>query len=262
MTLIKHELKQNRNAFAIWTVSIGFLLAVCVFLFPEMKDEMDTVGNVFSSMGSFTAAFGMDRLNFGTLIGFYAIECGNVLGLGGAFFSSLTGIAALAKEEKERTAEFLLTHPVSRIRVITEKLAAVLVQSVAMNAVILVLSCASIAAIGEPIPWKEFLLMHLAYFLLQIELACVCFGISAFLHRGSNGIGLGLAAMMYFLNLISNMTKSAEFLKYITPFGYCEGADIVTNGRLDAARVAIGMLCAVIGTAAAYAKYLKKDISA
>ncbi len=59
----------------------------CVFLFPEMKGEMNAIGDVFSSMGSFSAAFSMDRLNFGTLTGFYAIECGNVLGLGGAFFA-------------------------------------------------------------------------------------------------------------------------------------------------------------------------------
>lgn len=30
------------------------------------------------------------------------------------------------------------------------------------------------------------------------------------------------------LNLIANITDSADFLRYITPFGYAEGADIVT----------------------------------
>ena len=85
MTILKHELRQGKLSFLIWTGSIGFLLAVCVFLFPEMKGEMDEVSEMFASMGSFTAAFGMDRLNFGTLVGYYAIECGNILGLGGAF---------------------------------------------------------------------------------------------------------------------------------------------------------------------------------
>lgn len=260
MTIVKHELRQGKNAFVVWTASIAFLLMVCIFLFPEIKGEMHAVSDVFASMGSFTAAFGMDRLNFGTLTGFYAIECGNVLGLGGAFFASLIGVSALSKEEKDQTAEFLLSHPVSRIRVITEKLVAVLTQIVAMNIVITVLSLISMAAIGESIPWKEILLMHLAYFMLQTELACVCFGISAFLRRGSIGIGLGLAAMMYFLNLIANMTESADFLKYITPFGYCEGADIVTEGKLDTVLLAVGMVFACIGIAAAYAKYYRKDI--
>ena len=43
MTLIKHELRQSRTSFAVWTASIAFLLIVCVFLFPEMKGEMDSV---------------------------------------------------------------------------------------------------------------------------------------------------------------------------------------------------------------------------
>lgn len=260
MTLIKHELKQGRTALVIWTASIAFLMVICILMFPEMKQEMDSVSDMFASMGSFTEAFGMDRINFGTLLGFYAVECGNILGLGGAFFASLIAITVLAKEEKERTAEFLLTHPVSRVRIVTEKLTAVLIQIVLMNAVIWALSAASIAIIGEEIPWKELNLMHLSYFLLQIELAGICFGLSAFLRRGGLGIGLGLATVMYFLNIVANISDSAEFLKYITPFGYTEGADIVANGSLDIAMVLLGMAYTAIGIAAAYWKYCKKDI--
>ena len=221
---------------------------------------MEGVSDIFSSMGSFTAAFGMDRLNFGTFTGFYAVECGNVLGLGGAFFASLCGAGILCKEEKERTAEFLLAHPVSRRRIITEKLAAVLVQVTAMNLIIYAVSVGAIAAVGEAVPWKEINLLHLAYYLLQLELAGICFGISAFMRKGTVGTGLGIAAVMYFLNLIANIAESAEFLKYITPFGFCEGADIVANGSLDGKLVVIGMAVGLIGVTAAYVKYGGKDI--
>ena len=260
MTIVKHELRQGKTTLLIWTAAIAFLLMICIFIFPEIQGDMDTMGALFGSMGSFTAAFGMDRLNFGTLIGFYAVECGNILGLGGAFFASLTGVSILSKEEKDKTAEFLLTHPVSRVRVVTEKLAALLIQITAMNLMILALSLVSMRLIGESIPWKEVMLMHGAYFLLQLELAGVCFGISAFLRRGSVGVGIGLAAMMYFLNLIANMTDHAKVLKYITPFGYCEGADLIAEGRLDPGYTAVGMLFACIGIAAAYWRYIQKDI--
>ena len=100
MRIIKHELRQGKTSFLVWTASIGFLLTICIFLFPEMKGEMEGVSDIFASMGSFTAAFGMDRLNFGTLTGYYAIECGNVLGLGGAFYASLCAVSMLSKEEK------------------------------------------------------------------------------------------------------------------------------------------------------------------
>ena len=260
MTIVKHELRQGRTAFLLWTGSIGFLLAVCIFLFPEMKGQMDSVSSLFSSMGAFTAAFGMDRLNFGTLIGYYAIECGNVLGLGGAFYASLCAVSMLSKEEKDRTAEFLLTHPVSRTRMISEKLLSVLIRITALNGIVWLLSVGSIAAIGETVPWKELNLLHLAYFLLQLELSAICFGISAFVRRGSLGIGLGVAVIMYFLNLIANITEKASFLKYATPFGYCSGADLVANGSIDPAMAAIGILIGTAGVIAAYLKYTKKDI--
>lgn len=260
MTIFKQEMRRGRAQLLIWTAAVGGLLAICVLLFPEMKGEMAQVSDIFASMGSFTQAFGMDRLDFGTLIGFYGVECGNVLGLGGAFFAALLGIAALAREEGGRTAEFLLTHPVTRARVIAEKLAAVVAQLLIFNLVNLALAVICIRAIGEPLPARELLLLHAAYLIMQLELALVCFGLSAFLRRGGLGLGLGLAAIAYFLNLIANIADSAAWLKRVTPFGYTESADILTSGRLDAGLVLLGACVGVIFAAVGGAYYARKDI--
>ena len=260
MTLVQHELKQSRISLIVWTLSIASLLAVCVFLYPSMKSEMDAVSEMFASMGSFTAAFGMDKVSFGTLTGFYVVECGNIVGLGGAFFAALCGISVLAKEEKEHTAEFLMTHPVSRWRVVTDKLIAVIFQLVILNVAVYLTAVVSIALIGEDIPWKELNLLHLAYFFLQVETATVCFGISAFLRRSGMGIGLGIAMLFYFLNLVANITEEADFLKYITPFGYAEGADIVNSLSVNGEMLAVGVAFTVAGIVISYVKYCKKDL--
>ena len=261
MTILKHELKQNRTSFWIWTAVISFMIGVCVFIYPEMKGEMESISDVFGDMGSFSAAFGMDQINFGTLLGYYSIECGNVLGMGGAFFAAICGAGILAKEEKEHTAEFLLTHPVGRRKIITEKLISVMSQIVVLNLIVFAVVVGGMVAIGETIPWEEMLLLHTAFLLLQIELAAICFGISAFLRRGSVGVGLGVAVTMYFLNLIANITESAGFLKYITPFAYANGTNIVTEVSLDAKLILIGMAYGAVGIVAAYWKYTKKDIA-
>lgn len=260
MTITRHELRRGKTSWLIWTGAIAFLLATCIFLYPEMKGQMGSIGDMFSSMGSFTAAFGMDKLNFGTLNGYYAVECGNVLGLGGAFFAALLAAAMLAKEEKDRTAEFLLTHPVSRVRVVSEKLLAVFLQVTAMNIVIFFISVGSIAAIGEAVPWKEVCLLHLAYWLMQLVVAGICFGVSAFMSKGSAGVGIGIAAGLYFMNLIANITDSVSFLNTITPFGFCSGADIVSKGALDGTGIAVGFAFCALGILAAYLWYPRKDI--
>ena len=205
MTILKHELRRGRAAFWIWTGSVGFLLAVCVFLYPEMKGEMESVGDIFASMGSFTAAFGMDRLNFGTL-------------------------------------------------------GAVALEITALNGIIFALSIGSIAAIGEPVPWKELGLLHLAYYLLQLELAGILFGVSAALRRGGAAVGLGVAAGFYALNLIGNLTDSAALLRWITPYGYCDGASIVNDGTLDWPKLAVGAAFCAAGILFARLHYPRKDI--
>ena len=260
MTLIRHELRRGWKALLIWTLALSGFLVVCLFIYPDMKKEMDSISSLMSGMGAFSAAFGMDTLNFGTLIGYYGIECGNILGLGGAFFAALLGINALAREEKDKTAEFLLTHPLSRAEVVTAKLAAILIQIVILNAGVFLLSVGSIAAIGEAVPWKEIFLLHTGFFLLQIELACICFGISACLWRGGLGIGLGLAVGMYFLNIIANLAESVEFLKDITPFGYADGPTIISSGCLDTTRLLIGLGFTLLGVGLAYYRYCRKDI--
>ena len=259
MTLLKHELHQSRLSLIVWAVAIGGLMAICVLMYPEIQGEMDQVGEMFASMGVFTAAFGMDRLNFGTLPGFYAIECGNILGLGGALFAAMTAATALSKEEKEGTAEFLLTHPVGRRQVVTGKLAAVLLQVVSLNAAVLVFALVSVAVIGEDFTWETLGKLHLAYFFLQVELAGICFGLSAFLRRGSVGVGLGIAAGAYFLDLVGNIAEKAHWLRNVTPFGYTAGADILSDG-LDWPLIALGLLWGVVGIMLAYGWYQRKNI--
>ena len=261
MTVFKHELRQGRSSLIIWTAAISFMLGVCIVIYPEMSTQMGDISAMFADMGSFSQAFGMDRINFGEFLGFFGVECGNVLGLGGAFFAALLGISALAKEEKEHTAEFLLTHPVSRTRVITEKLSAVIAQIVILNLAVIAVTALSVLIIGEEADIKTFALLFLSFFLMQLEVAAVTFGISAFLRRGSLGIGLGLAAVFYFMNIVANLIDETKFLKYITPFGYTESADIIADGALNGGYLAVGMALAAIGVILAFWKYGRKDIS-
>lgn len=261
MTILKHELRQGRLSLVIWAGAISLMLGVCILIYPEMSAQMEDISSVFADMGSFSQAFGMDKINFGEFIGFFGVECGNVLGLGGVFFAALLGISALAKEEKEHTAEFLLTHPLSRSRVVTEKLCAAAAQILILNLAAAAVTALSVLLIGEKPDVKTMALLFSAYFLMQLEVAAITFGISAFLSRGTMWIGLGLAAVFYFLNILANLTENAKFLKYITPFGYTEGADIIAEGAINGGCLGVGIVLSVVSIALAFWKYQRKDIS-
>ncbi len=261
MTLFLHELKRNKLSLIIWSAAISFMLGICVIIYPEMSAEMGEISDMFANMGAFSDAFGMDQLNFGEFMGYFAIECGNTLGLGGSIFAAILGISALAKEEQSRTAEFLLSHPISRSKILTNKLLSVLCQILIMNLAVMAITLLCTFAIGENADIGKMLLIFLANILMQIEISAITLGISVFLRRGGLGIGIGVAFGLYFINILSNLSKDIEFLKYITPFGYTDGSNIVSNNAIEVKYLAVGAVFTLLGIALAYKKYLSKDIS-
>ena len=92
----------------------------------------------------------------------------------------------------------MLAHPLSRGRVAAEKLAAVMIGVLTFNICVYVVAIVSTILCGEKVPFKEITLLHFAYLLMQLEIAGICFGISAFMRRGTAGVGLGAAILMYF----------------------------------------------------------------
>ncbi len=261
MTLLFHELRKNKISLIIWTAAISFMLSVCIVIFPEMAGQMGEMENMFAEMGAFTEAFGMDRINFGEFIGYFGIECGNVLGMGGAFFAAVTGIAALSSEESHNTAEFLLSHPISRKKVVFLKLLSVIAQIVILNLVVIGIVTLLTAVIIDNPPYKTMFLLFLAYFILQLETAFICFGISAFVKFNAIGLGIGVGFLFYMTNILSNITEDLKFLKYITPFSYTDSADIITNGHITYKYLIVGVVFAIIGIVLAFLKYTRKDIS-
>ena len=261
MAILFHEIRRNRLSLIIWSLAIAYMLAISIIIFPEMQTQMGDIGEMFSDMGAFSEAFGMDQLNLGEFMDYFGIECSNTLGLGGAIFAALVGAGALAKEEKEHTAEFLLSHPQSRVRIITEKLLSVILQLFILNAVVIIFSAISIIAIDVELDIGKLALIVLSHILLQIEIAAITFGISAFMKRGEVGLGLGLVFGLYFANILANLTEDLEFIKFITPYSFTDGAHILNEGAIEAKYLAVGMVFAAVGIASAYVKYTKKDIA-
>lgn len=260
MTLIKHELKQGKKTLLCWIALISFMLGICILVYPEISAQMDEVSSLFANMGGFSSAFGLDRISFGEFIGFFSIECGNVLGLGGAFFAAVLGISMLSKEESSHTSEFLLTHPISRKQIVDNKLIAMIIQILVFNLIVTACSFLCIGMIKEKPDMNLLCLIFFAYFLLQVEIACLCFGISSCIRKSGFGIGIGMAAFFYFLNLFANLTEQVKFLRIITPFAYADGTQIIKSGSLNNGYVIFGILVSIISILFSFFYYEKKDI--
>lgn len=258
--IIKHEIKSYLKMFIIWTSALTGLLLLCIFIYPALKLAMNELNEVANSMGSLSDALQMGSLNFNSILDYYAIECASCLGLGGSLFAAILASGIVSKEEKDKTGDFIFTHPVRRSTVLTHKLLSCFILVFLMNLVVYALSLLSIVIINEPLDFGLFTLVHLSYLLLQLEICGVCFFASACLSKGSMGIGLGITLLFYSLAVIGNLSTKLEFIKYITPFGYAEGPDIISNNSLDYIKISIGIVILGVSILLAYIKYNKKDL--
>lgn len=193
MILFRHELRQGWRSLILWTAAIAGFMGLISLLFPQVKDQMASINGLISTMGAFSDAFGLGKLNMGTFIGFYTVECQSVLGLGGALYAAILASNSLAKEEQAGTAEFLLTHPLSRASIVTSKSLALVSQLLILNAVTLAVVLLSLTLMGESAPMGQLLLLHLAYLILHLEFIALCLSLSA-LSGKRRGTGLGAPA--------------------------------------------------------------------
>lgn len=260
MTLFRHEVRQGRKQLLGWSIVLVVLLSLCVVIYPEFQKQAHLASEMFSKLGAFASAFGLDRLNLGDFVHFYALECGNILGIGGTMFAALLGIMALAKEEKDHTSEFLLTHPVTRVRVLTEKLLAVWYQVTVLNLLTSFAVIATATGMGIAFDFKILSLIFLAYYLMQLQIAAMCFGISAFIRRSGFGIGLGMALLLYFFKIMSNISDKFEILKWFTPHSYAEATTLVGEKAIPLDYLVVGLVLGLTGIALAYWKYVRKDL--
>lgn len=262
MTIIMHELKMNLKSLLIWSLSIGIMAFVFMLMYPALKDSLKEMGDQFSNLEGLSAAFGMDKLSIYTPMGYYGTQVGYILSLGGAMFAALLGTGMLSKEEGGHTAEFLLSTPISRGHVVIQKMSAMFIIIILFELAYILLILVSFALIGEPIAGKEFWLYHLAQFCMHIEIACICYCISAFIKKANIGLGIGLALSLYFLDVMEKTISKLHALKYITPFYYSGAGEVMTSGKIEGELLLIGLMISLLSGVVAYVKYVKKDIAA
>lgn len=263
MIICRKELKRAAGSWCMCTFALVFIQSfICIFLFPEVKAQISTVNDAMENVGKIVGAFGMDYLSLDEITDFYGLVCGMALGIGGGLFAATKGACILEAEEENDTADFLLTFPISRAAVLTQKLFALLMQVIALNAAVMGAGLLTARILNEALEICCFLFLHIAYLVMQLEIAGICFGISAFIKTGGTAIGMALVIVLYLMYIIYNFSEKAEFLKYWTPYVYCGVGKIFLRSKVQMELMGIGVAVGMMGIIAAYLEYAQKDISA
>lgn len=261
MTLLKHELKMNFKSLLIWSVCIGLINFGCLLLFESLAETMDQVSEAYSQMGSFSTALGLDRLSISTIEGFYATELGLILAIGGAMYGAMIGAIILSKEEEGHTSEFLHALPFGRTYIVRWKFCSVVILIILFQVICTLWELAGFALAGRMLDWQKYILFHVAQLIMQLEVGSICFLISSICKRKQIGAALGLAVLLYLMDLLSRVIPDLENLKYVTPYYFSNAADIFSTGELHAEMIGIAGAVMIVTTLGADLIYGRRDLA-
>ncbi|MBO5303110.1 MAG: ABC transporter permease subunit [Lachnospiraceae bacterium] len=262
LTIYKNELKTNLKSLLIWVLCVGGMGFACILLFADLADSMKGMAESFASMGAFSDAFGMNQLSIATLSGFYATEIGTIHTLGGAMFAAICSICMLSKEEDGHTSEFLFSLPVSRVQVVTAKWLTITTLILLFNLLCVLFYLTGISMLGEEIALKEFCLYHTLQFVMHLELAAICFTMSACMKKNRFGMGLGVVLFLYAYDLISKITPNLSDYKLLSPFSFANASDIFSTGKSDIAALILGGSILLGCICITLLLYKKRDLAA
>jgi ABC-2 type transport system permease protein len=264
MNIFLHELKAYRKSTLIWTVSLVILIVFFMSMFPAFAKDAEGFKKLLESYPEgVRKAFGISLDGITSLIGFYSYSLTYVV-LCGSIQAMNLGVSVLSKEVREKTADFLLTKPVTRKQIVTAKLLSILTSLVITNVIYLIAASITASAVSEKaFDMSLFLLISLTAFLVELMFLAlgVLISVLAGKIKAVLPISLGTVFAFYILNMFGSIIGD-RVIRYLTPFKYYDTAYIIKHNGYDPAFISIEMILVLIAIIASFIIYSKKDIHA
>lgn len=264
MNILLRELKSNRRSLIVWGSALALLSFLMMAIYPSFAADAAQMEELLAAYPEgFMKAFGMDKLSLSNAMGWFALEAYLMIILFGSMFAVILSSSMLAKEEDEKTIEFLLAKPVTRNHVVTSKLLAFVGYLLAFNAGVGVVTFIGFEIFAEEYSRMELLRLIIAPFLAHLSFASVGFLLSLFFTRKKSAysVGIGLVLLVYFLNIMAALTEKVQFLRYISPFYYMDAADILVDGSINPLNILILLVVSALAIGATYHLYNRRDIT-
>jgi len=264
MNVFFRELKAYKWGLLFWSLGMFLLVLSGMAKFAAYSSSGQSATDIMAAFPkSVQVIFGISGFDLAKASGFFGILF-LYLTLMGTIHAVILGSDIIAKEERDRTSEFLYVKPISRSRVITSKMLAGLFDLVILNLVTFFSSIyfVNYYAKGENV-YLDIRLLMIALFLLQVLFFFVGFAIAAWSRKPKTAASLSTSVLMltFIISFVVNLNDKLYFLKYLTPFEYFDAKNLLADGKLDPLYVFITFLLIAILVWISYPNYKNRDLN-
>jgi ABC-2 type transport system permease protein len=171
------------------------------------------------------------------------------------------GVSIVSKEVRDKTADFLMTKPVSRKKILTAKLLAAFTTLAVTNIVYIVVVLISTLTVKSAYNLKIFLMITFTMFFVQLIFASIGVLISIVSGNIKSPISASLITVFGFFSVsMLGAIIGEDTIRYLSPFKYFMPEFILKNGAYETTFVFVSIFVVFVSIFVSYIIYLKKDI--
>lgn len=262
MHILKWELKANLKSLIIWSTIFIAIIFMMTSEFSAYYDNPEMLDIMNAMPESLMKAFSMDSANLTTAIGYVSVVS-LYFYLMASVFAILLGSNIISKEERDKTAEYLMVMPMSRERIILAKIGASLINCFILLVIVIGATIVSMLPYNLDEKFYEFIwLMMQSMFISMLIFLSLGMLLASVLKRYKNSgkISASLLMFLYFLSILTTLSEKVEFLKYLTPFKYFEAQDLIKNGHLNSTYVLISFAIVLASMVGTFYIYPRRDL--
>lgn len=262
MNIVLRELKSIRRSLMIWSGGILFLIYVGMVKYDGFSKAGESANEMMAALPpAMKAMFGLGDLDLAVASGYYVVFFMYFVLISG-IHAIMQGAVVLSKEERDKTADFLMVKPRKRTQVLLSKIVASLIAMTILNAVTWIGSVVVVAMYNQG-PSINDLIGELMIGMFFIQLVFFAVGLLLSLvttsTKQATGTATGILLGSFILSAAIDMYSKIDFLKYFTPFKYFDGKAIYLEG-LDGLFILLSIVIVACALIATFVLFKNKDL--
>lgn len=263
MNIFIHELKAYRKSTIIWAISLVVIVVIMLSMFPAITKDAEGFKKLLQGYPpAVTKAMGISVDSITSFLGFYSSLALLYVMLCGSIQAMNLGTSIISKEISEKTADFLLTKPIKREKIITAKVLAAIVSLIYTN-IIYIFGASIMARIVNTtyFEYRTFFMLSLTVFFVQLLFMFLGIMVSIVVPKIKSVLTVSLSTVFgfFFVDMVSSIIGVSS-IRYIIPFRYYEPVYIIKNSAYENKFIIIEIIFIISTLAISYFLYSKKDI--
>ena len=262
LNLFSKECKNQLKGTVITSLVVVLYTAFTFFIYASMKTIITQATDFYYTLPQ-SLQVALNFSHWDTVLGYYVTYFVYFVPIIIGCYSIILGTKILSREEQNKTAEFLLSRPLSRNQIISSKLFAFFIHILGINLLAFITGLLGSGLVSD---WefnlKSLIILHTYGFLICLFFGILGFFITVVMKRAKAivGIGIGIVLGTYFFDVMIRVFGEVQFLLYFTPFKYINLEAHSPDYGFDAWRLIYFIGISGLLISLSYVLYRRKDI--